>query len=210
LISGQVRVAIVASTPALRSGLRALLAADERIEVIAEGAALSDWSEDGPDVLLIASDDFSADAAKTAIADYEAPPAILLMSEDSQAARALAGLPLRAWGLLPPDASEEELLAAVFAVHEGLLAASPALIQPLLGPALAVDQQDELAEELTERESEVLQLLAHGFQNKQIALELGISEHTVKFHVSAIYAKLFVTNRTEALRRGARLGLITL
>jgi DNA-binding NarL/FixJ family response regulator len=210
LDSGQVRVAVVASTPALRSGLRALLAADERIEVIAEAGALSDLSEADADVLLVASDDFSTEAAMAALADYEAPPAILLMSEDTQAARALAGLPLRAWGLLPPDAGEEELLAAVFAVHEGLLAASPALIQPLLGPALAAEEQAELEEELTEREGEVLQLLAHGFQNKQIALELGISEHTVKFHVSAIYAKLGVTNRTEAVRRGARLGLITL
>ncbi len=204
------RVAVVASTPALRSGLRALLPADERIEVIAEAAALSDLSEADADVLLVASDEFSAEVATAALADYEAPPAILLMSEDTQAARLMLGLPLRAWGLLPPDAGEEELLAAVFAVHEGLLAASPALIQPLLGPALAAEEQAELEEELTEREGEVLQLLAHGFQNKQIALELRISEHTVKFHVSAIYAKLGVTNRTEALRRGARLGLITL
>jgi DNA-binding NarL/FixJ family response regulator len=210
LDSEQVHIAIIASTPALRSGLRALLASDERIEVIAEAGALSDLSEAEADVLLVASDEFSADAASAALADYEAPPAILLMSEDAQAARALAGLPLRAWGLLPPDAGEEELLAAVFAVNEGLLAASPALIQPLLGPALAAEEQAELDEELTEREGEVLQLLAHGYQNKQIALELGISEHTVKFHVSAIYAKLSVTNRTEAVRRGARLGLITL
>jgi DNA-binding NarL/FixJ family response regulator len=68
----------------------------------------------------------------------------------------------------------------------------------------------ELIEELTARESEVLQLLAQGLANKQIALALGISEHTVKFHISSIYAKLGVTNRTEAVTQGARLGLIVL
>jgi len=63
---------------------------------------------------------------------------------------------------------------------------------------------------LTPRETEVLQLLAQGLANKQIALALGISEHTIKFHVSSIYAKLGVGNRTEAVRVGARQGLILL
>jgi DNA-binding NarL/FixJ family response regulator len=63
---------------------------------------------------------------------------------------------------------------------------------------------------LTERESEVLSLLSKGLANKQIAVELGISEHTVKFHVSSIYTKLNVTNRTEAVRAGLRGGWIAL
>lgn len=63
---------------------------------------------------------------------------------------------------------------------------------------------------LTERELEVLGLLARGLANKQIAVELGISEHTVKFHVSSIYTKLNVTNRTEAVRAGLRGGWIAL
>jgi DNA-binding NarL/FixJ family response regulator len=135
---------------------------------------------------------------------------LLLLSDDPQIARALAALPVRAWGLLSPDVGEEELLAAVNAVHEGLLAAAPALIQPLLGPVTQFAEQDELVEELTDREGEILQLLALGLANKQIAVRLGISEHTVKFHVSAIYSKLGVTNRTEAVSHGARLGLVVL
>ncbi|MEX1247391.1 MAG: response regulator transcription factor [Anaerolineales bacterium] len=206
-----IRLAILAPTPALRSGLRALLSADERIEVLAEAATIGELQElDGLDVLLVAGDEYSLEILRSALEEAEAPPALLLLSEDAQAARRLTRLPLRAWGLLPPEAGQEELLAAVFAVHEGLLAAAPALMQPLLGPAPALDQTDELVEELTEREAQVLQLLAQGLPNKQIALELNISEHTAKFHVSAIYAKLVVTNRTEAVRRGARLGLIVL
>ena len=72
------------------------------------------------------------------------------------------------------------------------------------------DQPDELIESLTPRESEVLQLLAQGMPNKQIALELAISEHTVKYHVNAILGKLGAQSRTEAVVRATRAGLILL
>jgi DNA-binding NarL/FixJ family response regulator len=68
----------------------------------------------------------------------------------------------------------------------------------------------ELPEPLTTREHEVLQLLAEGLSNKLVARRLRISEHTVKFHVSSIYAKLGATNRTEAVSHAARRGLVTL
>jgi DNA-binding NarL/FixJ family response regulator len=71
-------------------------------------------------------------------------------------------------------------------------------------------KDDPEVEPLTEREIQVLQLLARGLANKQIAVSLEISEHTVKFHVSSIYAKLGVTNRTEAVRSGIQHGLIVL
>jgi DNA-binding NarL/FixJ family response regulator len=205
-----IRIAILAPTPALRSGLRAMLAANERSEVTGEGAALSDIDLHAVDVLIAVEGENVTETWRGALAELEAPPALLLITDDPQAARTLAALPVRAWGALPTDTSEDELLAGVLAVHQGLLAAAPALMQPLLGPALELDEDEEEAEELTEREGEVLQLLAQGLANKQIALSLEISEHTVKFHVSSIYAKLGVTNRTEAVRRGARLGLIIL
>jgi DNA-binding NarL/FixJ family response regulator len=205
-----IRLAILAPTPALRTGLRALLAGDERIEVIAEAAVISELELDGLDVLLVASSETFPDSLRANLERVASPPALLLLSDDPQIARALAALPVRAWGLLSPDVGEEELLAAVNAVHEGLLAAAPALIQPLLGPVTQFAEQDELVEELTDREGEILQLLALGLANKQIAVRLGISEHTVKFHVSAIYSKLGVTNRTEAVSHGARLGLVVL
>jgi DNA-binding NarL/FixJ family response regulator len=205
-----IRLAILAPTPALRSGLRAMLAADERVEVVAEAETAEKLELESLDVLLIAGDGITPEALRRLLEYNGTPPALLLLTEDAQSSRSLVSLPVRAWGLLPTDASEEELLAAVFAVHEGLLAAAPALMQPLLGQVVATDEADELVEELTRREDEVLQLLAQGLANKQIALRLNISEHTAKFHISAIFAKLGVTNRTEAVRRGARLGLIVL
>jgi len=206
-----IRLAILAPTPALRSGLRALLAGDERVDVVAEGASLSEFEElDGLDVILVAGAEIPLEILRSQLEQGDSPPALLILSDEPMVARALPSMPTRAWGLLSPDVAEEELLAAVFAVHEGLLAAAPALMQPLLGPVTELSELQELTEELTDRESEVLQLLAQGLANKQIALRLNISEHTVKFHVSAIYAKLGVANRTEAVRRGARLGLIVL
>ena len=76
------------------------------------------------------------------------------------------------------------------------------------GSALASDEAVE--EPLTPREIQVLELLAEGLPNKAIAARLGISDQTVKFHVSAIYGKLGAANRTDAVRRAARRGLITL
>jgi DNA-binding NarL/FixJ family response regulator len=115
----------------------------------------------------------------------------------------------RIWGILSIDASTEELGAAIHALSAGLLVGMPALFDPLLLDVPA-HTGGQVHEPLTDRESEVLQLLARGLANKQIALQLGISEHTVKFHVSGIYAKLGATNRTEAVRLGVRQGLILL
>jgi DNA-binding NarL/FixJ family response regulator len=104
---------------------------------------------------------------------------------------------------LPTEASAEELNAAVHALSQGLIVGTPTLL---------LESENEPASQgpLTDRESEVLGLLAKGLANKQIAVSLGISEHTVKFHVSSIYTKLNVTNRTEAVREGLRGGWIAL
>jgi DNA-binding NarL/FixJ family response regulator len=83
-------------------------------------------------------------------------------------------------------------------------------MQPYLPSEVENPGTDLKVEALTEREAQVLQKLAQGMANKQIAAALGISEHTVKFHVSAIYSKLGATNRTEAVRIGVRQGMIIL
>ena len=89
---------------------------------------------------------------------------------------------------------------------------SQPLARQMLGPRAGVATLEDttLDEPLTTRELEVLELLSQGLPNKQIARRLQISEHTVKFHVSSIYAKLGASSRTEAVGRGARAGLITL
>ena len=73
-----------------------------------------------------------------------------------------------------------------------------------------MEEAEQVVDPLTERERQVLQLTAEGLANKQIAAALEISEHTVKFHLSSLYAKLGVTSRTEAVRAGARRGWVVL
>jgi DNA-binding NarL/FixJ family response regulator len=114
----------------------------------------------------------------------------------------------RVRGILPRDVEDDALLAAIRSVAEGLITFDSHFAEALLSVRRTIPEQ--LAEPLTPRESEVLQLLATGLTNKSIASQMGISEHTVKFHVNSILSKLGAQSRTEAVSRGTRLGLIKL
>lgn len=191
-----IRVLLNVPSPALRAGLRALLASDQTIRVMNDSLEEDDLQLEADVMVTSASHtSFTANSA-------DSTAATLFLSDDQPNVRLLTRS-LRVWGVLPTDASAEELTAAVHALSQGLIVGTSTLLfesesEPLShGP-------------LTDRESEVLGLLAKGLANKQIAVTLGISEHTVKFHVSSIYAKLNVTNRTEAVREGLRGGWIAL
>jgi two-component system, NarL family, response regulator YdfI len=219
-----IRVLIVAPALAVRAGLRALLIEDSEIEIAGEASSLLHERDvqahhsETIDVWVIVDAAFPA-VESAAFASLESllldaePPGLLLLIEDSaDLARLLPGMNTRAWGVLPLDSSAEELQSAVRALNHGLLVGAADLLEQILA---APAQNGELlaqtlAEALTERELQVLSLLAQGLANKQIAVQLGISEHTVKFHVSSIYAKLGVNSRTEAVRQGVRQGLIVL
>jgi NarL family two-component system response regulator YdfI len=164
------------------------------------------------DVLIITEDVMSKSTLQRLLQDAQGQIALLLLADTPQATGVLPDLPLRAWGIISIDSSLEELQAGIQALSEGLVVGTPTLLEPGLRRLLVLDESESSPENLplTEREGQVLQLLARGLANKQIALELGISEHTVKFHISSIYTKLGVTNRTEAVRVGVHLGLILL
>ena len=202
-----VRVLLELSSPALRAGLRALLSSDRTIKIINDSL-----DEDlAADVVITSAAHVSftstSASASTRLGpshdlDSVSSAAILYLSEDPLNVREMTRS-ARAWGILPPESSAEELSAAVHALSQGLIVGTSALL---------FESENEPLEDgpLTERETEVLGLLSKGLANKQIAMELGISEHTVKFHVSSIYQKLGVSSRTEAVRAGLRGGWITL
>ena len=199
------RVAIVASSLALRIGLRELLCDMSDVDLVADSTTPQDLP--AADVWVINSPDYLLD-----LQDDRQPPPLLLTDDPDQAAR-LAGLPV--WAALTLDASAEAISAALHALAEGLWVGSPALIQILQDrqylPVLEQGQPaEQVADELTGREHQVLQLAAQGLANKQIAGSLEISENTVKFHLSSLYAKLGVTSRTEAVRAGVRRGWVVL
>ncbi len=204
------RVLIAAPTPALRAGLWALVATAE-LQIVGAVPSLVALDVDiaNVDVLLVADEDLLADAAR--IIPNDARLALLLLAGDGRAATLLRSLPLAGWGILPLDSSPAELQAALAAVVHGLVVLPLPLADQLLGlrgpvAVPALDRPDPL----TAREREVLQLVSQGLSNKLIARELQVSEHTVKFHVSSIFAKLGAASRTDAISRGARQGLITL
>ena len=207
-----IRVLVVAPTPLLRAGLHTMLVTPE-IQVVGEVSTPdlldSEWS--GVDVVVV-HESLAEVAARRPGAGGGPVPALIVLSDDERLAATLRALPLRSWGLVPPAATAAELQAAVAAAAQGLIVLAQPLGNRLLGDrpvpaALAGDAGDEA---LTARESEVLNLLGQGLSNKQIARRLEISEHTVKFHVSSLYAKLGAASRTDAVSRGARRGLITL
>lgn len=189
-----IRVLLDVSSPALRAGLSALLSSDKTIKV------LNDSLRDDADADVIVTS-----ASRASFSDHESEPvssAILFVGDGPPNVRDLKRS-ARAWGILPSDASSEELSAAVHALSQGLIVGTSHLL-------FEEESEPQSRGPLTEREAEVLGLLSRGLANKQIAMQLGISEHTVKFHVSSIYTKLNVTNRTEAVREGLRGGWIVL
>jgi DNA-binding NarL/FixJ family response regulator len=189
-------VLVVARTPALRAGLRSMLAG-EGIRVVGESAELADHP--ATDVVLLAGEM----PEELEVGEETSP---VLLSDDESAAAVLQELSSGGWALVSPDAPAEELRAAVVAAARGLAAVS----RELAGTLAERRAVEELDEPLTPRETEVLGLLSRGLSNRAIAQELHLSEHTVKFHVSSIYAKLGAASRTEAVSRGARYGLVSL
>jgi DNA-binding NarL/FixJ family response regulator len=203
------RAFVVAPAPVTRAGLRSMLANAEGtdVRVVGEASSPTDSSElSEADVVLLANEELLEEAS-FAVAE-DGTQALVLISEEDHAVSRLRSMQLRGWGVVPPDAPPEEIAAAVAAAGQGLIVLPKAVTERLLHEPAA--SAEELSETLTAREREVLDLLGHGLSNKLIGRELHISEHTVKFHISSLYAKLGVNNRAEAVSRGARYGLISL
>jgi len=201
-----IRVTIVSPNSALRIGLRELLSRQSDFKVVGETVDLESVNEIETEVVVLAS------VSSVRLLESKSTFAVLFLTDDVQSIRSVLNSNTRAWGLLSPDASEDELVAAVRAVGEGLWVGAPGLVQSLIRLTGRRESlgEESLIEPLTAREKEVIQLMAQGLANKQIALALSISEHTVKFHLSSLYAKLGISSRTEAVKRGIELGLISL
>jgi DNA-binding NarL/FixJ family response regulator len=131
--------------------------------------------------------------------------------EPADPEHALDALHSGAAAILPRSAEAPEIAAAIDAAMRGLSVVPTALLRALLAPAgAAPDRGGAPGPELTQRELGVLAALADGASNKAIARRLGISFHTVKFHVASILAKLDAESRTEAVAQAARRGLVML
>jgi len=210
-----IRVFLIAASPLSRTALQNRLKA-QSAKIVGAAAAIdalsSDLSDAQADVLLVDAASESPEGIIESLAESdlaaEIPIVVLTEAASVAASRALqAGI--RA--LLPSEISSDQLAAALQAASAGLVVLHPTEILAAF-PAVAPATQPlaELLEPLTRREREVLQMLAAGLANKEIAARLNISDHTAKFHVAAILGKLGASTRTEAVALGIRRGLVLL
>ena len=212
-----IRVLIVASSSISQSGLENLLRASTSLQVVrvvSDFVQLSESVEElQPDVVVaeITGQDRTLPEEILKLSE-EAPVAIVLLVDDANTERDLDALRNGVRAVLPRNMSPGGIVAAVEAVGVGLAVLLPEGLDNLLRESTAVHRavSPPLVEALTPREIEVLGMMVEGWGNKEISTRLGISEHTVKFHVASIMGKLNASSRTEAVTSGIRHGLIML
>ncbi len=211
-----IRVFIVAQSSVSRAGLRSMLA-DAGFEAIGSTQYPTSLDEalveSEPDILLIEGmhDPGEAGRGGLALGDVADQVAVVLLADQPNQAQVVQALRRGVRAVLPREISTQQLQAALQAVAAGLIVVHPAEVSTLLPtPTSSAIEIAPLAEPLTKREREVLQMLATGLGNKEIAARLVISDHTAKFHVASILGKLGASTRTEAVAIGIRHGLILL
>jgi DNA-binding NarL/FixJ family response regulator len=163
-----------------------------------------------PDVILLhleSSADVRTVLATIAPAEIPLRPAFVILTDNAE--NFPVDALLSAYAVLPLAAKAQEIVDAIHAAVTGLVVfhrdVFNSLLSPLVGSEHALDSSERI---LTPRETEVLRMIADGLGNKDIASRLKISDHTVKFHISAILAKLGASNRAEAVTLGIHEGLI--
>ncbi len=208
-----IRILIADDHPIVRDGLRTILGTQPDFEVVGEAAhgteVLRQVDELQPDLLLLDLEMPRMDGVETLRQLRAAHPQVrvLVFTAFDTDERIMGALRAGAQGYLLKGTPREELFAAIRIVHDG-----GSLLQPIVAAHLIRQMVDppspEAHDPLTPREHEVLDLLAQGLQNKEIAAALAITQRTVKFHVSAVFHKLGAGNRTEAVKIAAQQGLV--
>ncbi len=212
-----IKVMLVDDQTLVRQGVRSLLELSQDVEVIGEAAdgatAIEQVPRLQPDVLLLdmrMPGKNGLEVLQALAADGVLPPTIILTTFDDEDL-VLAGIRAGARGYLLKDVALEDLLEAVRSVAAGRTLVKPAVTERLLKGLgqintgfSALDQPDPL----TERETEILRLMAGGYSNKEIANALSVAEGTVKNHVSSILSKMGVRDRTRAVLKAFEGGLI--
>ncbi len=209
-----IRVFLIADLPIVQAGLAAILTATPHLTVVGQ----ANWQElrelaievAAAEVMLVSAEisEATLNQVTPLLATEPTAPEMVWLMPTLQEIWIQEALKRGVLGLLPQDATSSEIVQAIETVAAGLVVLHPEVANLLLNPnsRLLVPA----TQMLTQREIEVLQMLAGGMANKTIAKQLQISEHTVKFHISSIFSKLNVSSRTEAVTIGLRQGLIVL
>ncbi len=213
------RVLIVAASAVVRAGLEALVASSPGLSVVGQVAStdalLAESERVAPDVVLVDHKGEDDDFVPTLLALGEGaalPPAAVVLTDSPAALWAAVAARSAVRAVLPREASAEAITAAVGGAAAGLIVLPASVVETLASPqpAPVLEASATGVSPLTPREIEILGMLAEGLGNKVVARRLGISDHTVKFHVGSIMSKLGASSRTEAVTLGVRRGLIML
>ena len=208
-----IRILVADDHPLLRRGLRTLIATEPGMELAGEAEdgleAVSKARSLGPDVILmdLAMPGKSGIEAIAEIKREDPEVRILVLTSFSEDAQIFAAIKAGALGYVLKDISSEELLKAIRDVYQGQSSLHPSIARKLVREIGQPSAQQPTAEPLTEREVQVLKLVAGGLTNREVAEALVLSERTVATHVRNILAKLHLANRTQAALYALRTGL---
>ena len=201
------RVLVAAPSAERASALRAKLEEEPEIELAeispADLNAAVRQARAGEIVVIDSEDDEGNSIAELVVG-------VVLLVDNPEASWVAHWLAAGARAVLRRECSGRQLAAAVRAAAAGLNALEPEVLHALLRSSPESIELEPGEEELTRRETEVLHMMTEGLSNREIASTLGISEHTVKFHITSIFGKLGTSSRTEAVTEGIRRGLVML
>jgi NarL family two-component system response regulator LiaR len=211
-----IRVLVVDDHAVVRKGIRALLAEIEGIEVIGEAGdgqeAMAQADALSPDVILmdLVMPGVDGIEATRQIAAGEAGPPILVLTSFAGDDKVFPAIKAGALGYLLKDSEPEDLVKAIQQVHRGEPSLQPSIAQKVLKELRHRSARPPTPDPLTDREMEVLRLVAKGLTNPQIARQLVITEATVRSHVSNILSKLHLANRVQATLYALQEGITSL
>lgn len=211
-----IRVYIVASSHLARSGLEDLLAG-RGVSTVGSAPSVESSAaqilDAEPDAVVVDASGENAEAIleELVASNLASETTVVVLRDQASPGTIVEAVRAGVRAILPVQVTADQLVSTLRTAIEGLVVIHPFELPSLL-PATSLTSSPiaELTEPLTPREREVLQMLASGLVNKQIAAKLAISEHTVKFHVASILGKLGASTRTEAVALGIRRGLVLL
>ncbi len=213
-----IRVVLADDHAVVRKGIREFLEESGDIHVVAEAAdgeaALTAIRAARPDVAVldIQMPKRTGIEVTRAVRDERLPVGVLVLTAYDDDPYVQAVLEAGANGYVLKNASSEEIVQAVHTVHEGQMALDPSIARKIVSRWMTAGRPHEEPAEArpTPREMEVLKLVARGYTNKAVAVQLKISERTVQGHIASLFDKLGVNSRTEAVVRAAQLGWVNI
>lgn len=215
-IPAKIRVMITDDHPVVREGLSAMLSREKDIEVVAEAAngneAIVKARDLKPDIVLmdLRMPEVDGVEAMRRIRTENPDIKFIVLTTYDNDEYIFQGIEAGARAYLLKDSPREEMFKAIRVVSEGGSLIEPAVAGKVLDRFAALSRQVQIPEALSEREVEILKLIAQGTSNKIIATSLNIGESTVKTHIQSIFNKLGVNDRTEAVTEAIKKGIISL